>query len=86
MQIAENAIADGMSMEGNEFQESISAIIKERKPRKIIETGTYLGEGSTRVIADALKDKWRILDEKSDSPNRYWYLIEKLNGANIEQD
>ena len=59
MQIAENAIADGMSMEGNEFQESISAIIK---------------------------DKWQILDEKSDSPNRYWYLIEKLNGANIEQD
>ena len=55
MQIAENAIADGMSMEGNEFQEAISKIIKERKPRKIIETGTYLGEGSTRVIADALE-------------------------------
>ena len=27
-----------------------------------------------------------IADEKSDSPNRYWYFIEKLNGANIEQD
>jgi len=40
MQIAENTIADGMSMEGNEVQESISKIIKERKPRKIIETGT----------------------------------------------
>ena len=48
MQIAENAIAGGMSMEGNEFQEAIQKIIKERKPRKIIETGTYLGEGSTR--------------------------------------
>ena len=35
---------------------------------------------------NSFKDKWRILDEKSDSPNRYWYLIEKLNGANIEQD
>jgi len=35
---------------------------------------------------NSFKDKWRILDEKSDSPNRYWYFIEKLNGANIEQD
>ena len=35
MQIAENTIADGMSMEGNEFQEAICKLIKERKPRKI---------------------------------------------------
>ena len=35
---------------------------------------------------NSFKDKWRILDEKSDSPNRYWYFIEKLNGVNIEQD
>ena len=35
---------------------------------------------------NSFKDKWRILDEKCDSPNRYWYFIEKLNGANIEQD
>ena len=86
MQIAEDAVKNGIVFSGEAFSEAINQIIKKKKPNKIIETGTYLGEGSTRVIADALKDKWRILDEKSDSPNRYWYLIEKLNGANIEQD
>ena len=48
MQIAENTIADGMSMEGNEFQESISKIIKERKPPKI--NGEYLMKRAIRLI------------------------------------
>ena len=72
MQIAEDAVKNGIVFSGEAFSEAINQIIKKKKPNKIIETGTYLGEGSTKVIADA--------------PNRYWYLIEKLNGANIEQD
>lgn len=48
---------------------------------------TEIDENYTKEnFLNSFKDKWRILDEKSDSPNRYWYLIEKLNGANIEQD
>jgi hypothetical protein len=97
MQIAENAIANGMSMEGNEFQESIQEIIKERKPRKIIETGTYLGEGSTRVIADALELNQIDYEMLSIEANPAYYLracknvtmfedVRVLNGLSIPRD
>lgn len=46
--------AEGMSVGGQDFRESVTAIIRERKPKRIIETGTYLGLGTTKVVADAL--------------------------------
>ena len=41
---------------GSEFAREIFNLIKEIKPHKIIETGTYLGQGTTRIIYDALSD------------------------------
>ncbi len=38
------------------FSESIYKIFARTKPKKIIETGTYLGKGTTRIIAGALRD------------------------------
>lgn len=40
--------------EDSEFAMSISALFQQIRPRRIIETGTYLGIGSTRVIAEAM--------------------------------
>lgn len=37
------------------FAEEIARIIKEYKPKKLIETGTYLGTGTTSVIGKCLK-------------------------------
>jgi hypothetical protein len=43
-----------MSIEGDRFRESVTRVILEKKPKAIIETGTYLGAGSTMVAAKAL--------------------------------
>lgn len=42
--------------EGSAFESSLRQLILRTKPRKIIETGTYLGEGTTRIIAAALRE------------------------------
>lgn len=40
----------------SEFERDLRALITKIKPRFIVETGTYLGQGTTRIIASALKD------------------------------
>ncbi|MBZ0198630.1 MAG: glycosyltransferase [Ignavibacteriaceae bacterium] len=42
--------------QGSTFAESIQSIFSEVKPKKIIETGTYLGTGTTSIIAEAMKN------------------------------
>jgi ADP-heptose:LPS heptosyltransferase len=39
----------------SEFAAAIRQLFAEHRPTKLVETGTYLGEGTTRVIADALR-------------------------------
>ena len=39
----------------SEFASAIRQLFAEHRPTKLVETGTYLGEGTTRVIADALR-------------------------------
>ncbi len=39
----------------SEFACAIRQLFAEHRPTKLVETGTYLGEGTTRVIADALR-------------------------------
>jgi hypothetical protein len=51
MKIATGA---GMSIEGKEFSESITSLVKEKSIKKVIETGTYIGTGSTMILAKAL--------------------------------
>lgn len=40
--------------QGSSFNDAISAVFKQARPRKIIETGTYLGTGTTTIIAKAV--------------------------------
>lgn len=40
----------------SEFASAIRAAILEHKPRRIVETGTFYGDGSTRIIVNALSE------------------------------
>ncbi|KJU85241.1 glycosyl transferase family 9 [Candidatus Magnetobacterium bavaricum] len=40
----------------SEYSKHIGQLFKQIKPRRIIETGTYLGAGSTAIITSALKE------------------------------
>lgn len=42
--------------EGSEFENGLRNLVLSIKPRSIIETGTYIGTGTTRIIAAALRD------------------------------
>jgi len=42
--------------EGSGFETSLRELVLSIKPRTIIETGTYLGNGTTRIVATALRD------------------------------
>lgn len=53
MQIAQQLMPNGMAAH-NEFKDAITYLIKTEKLQRIIETGSYLGEGTTQAIADAL--------------------------------
>ena len=53
MQIAQNLMPNGMAAH-NDFMDAITHLIKTKKLEQIIETGCYLGEGTTQAIADAL--------------------------------
>lgn len=56
LKVAEEHVKSGMMIqEGSAFAEAIGQVIREYRPKKILETGTYLGQGTTAVIAEAMK-------------------------------
>jgi hypothetical protein len=42
--------------DGSELERKLGELVSSIRPKKIIETGTYLGTGTTRIIASALRD------------------------------
>lgn len=55
IKIAEDYVSDGTNISAeSEFSATIETLFKEHRPNKIIETGTYLGDGTTKVIASLL--------------------------------
>ncbi|HRP02646.1 MAG TPA: glycosyltransferase [Candidatus Kapabacteria bacterium] len=73
----------------SEFKLIISEVILQNKPTKLLETGTYLGEGTTRIIIESLKNA-NISDYKFFSieinPNYYYKAIENLRKRNYNND
>lgn len=53
MQIAQHIMPNGMSAKA-EFCFAITELIKSYKLKNIVETGCYMGEGTTKAIADAM--------------------------------
>lgn len=55
MLLASDFVKNGVTV-GNDFLKSIKWVIDAYRPMRVIETGTYLGQGSTRAIINALID------------------------------
>lgn len=56
LKVAEEYVKNGMMIqESSAFAEAIGQVIREYRPKKILEIGTYLGQGTTAVIAEAMK-------------------------------
>ncbi|HOK65214.1 MAG TPA: glycosyltransferase [Anaerohalosphaeraceae bacterium] len=56
LKVAEEYVKNGMAVkDGSAFAEAIARVFLERRPRKIIETGTYLGRGTTTILAEAMR-------------------------------
>jgi cephalosporin hydroxylase len=53
MQIAQHIMPNGMSAKA-EFCFAITELIRNFRLKKIVETGSYMGEGTTKAIADAM--------------------------------
>lgn len=53
MQIAQQLMPNGMSAK-SEFKFALTELIKTYRLKRIIETGSYMGEGTTQAIADAM--------------------------------
>ncbi|HUI30861.1 MAG TPA: FkbM family methyltransferase [Candidatus Acidoferrales bacterium] len=62
--------------DASHFSQSIRRIIEEQRPERLLETGTYLGKGSTAVIAGALK--------RSGLDRSIFYSVE-CNPGNFDQ-
>jgi glycosyltransferase involved in cell wall biosynthesis/ADP-heptose:LPS heptosyltransferase/predicted O-methyltransferase YrrM len=57
LKIAGHYVHDGMKVETeSDFSTSINELFAQIRPTKIIETGTYMGTGTTAAIGQALKD------------------------------
>jgi hypothetical protein len=53
----ESSTPDSMAIRGNtQFADCVHAIIAERRPTRIIETGTFEGTGTTAIIGSGLKN------------------------------
>jgi len=75
MKIAHNYVSDGKTIKShsanskfNETQEILISLFEKIQPKRIIETGTYVGKGSTRIISMAL--------ETNNITNSVFYSIE----------
>lgn len=56
LKVAEEYVKAGMNIDkGSAFSDAIRSIFQQTRPRKIIETGTYLGQGTTTIIAEAMR-------------------------------
>jgi len=70
------------------FATEIEKVISEYKPTKIIETGTYLGTGTTSLIAKALK-KYGVNDAKfftiEVNPEHFVTAQKNIKDQNIEE-
>ena len=55
--VAKDYAADGMKVNTqSSFGDSIKTLFTKIKPKKIVETGTYLGTGTTTIIAEVLRE------------------------------
>lgn len=79
MQIAETLIQKGMSC-GEKFHDKLTDFVREHNFKKIIETGTYLGQGTTRAILNGLTGSFQFISIEADPEH---FRVAKRNLRNI---
>lgn len=80
MQVAEEIVKDGMTA-GNAFKEALSGIMRSMPIMNVIETGTYLGTGTTLCFTN---EDVSVVTIESD-PNNYKQAVKNLrNYPNIQ--
>ncbi|MRR34215.1 glycosyl transferase family 9, partial [bacterium] len=74
--------------DGSEFERKLGDLVASIRPRSIIETGTYLGTGTTRIIASALRDSGlaatRFVTIEC-HPHRHRQAVNNLTGAGLSE-
>lgn len=79
MLIAEDLFKGGISI-GDKFNTKITEFVKEKSFKKLIETGTCFGTGSTRAILDGLTGEFDFYSIEAD-PERYEIAKKNLKGV-----
>lgn len=64
MRIASEICKEGIST-SNAFNKAVQDVIYKMHPLKIVETGTYNGEGSSSAIAEAMPNKGKLITIES---------------------
>lgn len=89
MRIAEQVVKNGMSA-GDSFMRWITTIIREHECKKIVETGSYMGTGTTRAIREALTGDEEVYSIEVNpehyaqaKKNNEGTIIKFLNGLSI---
>jgi FkbM family methyltransferase len=71
----------------SEFARAIRNIFQTHRPRRIIETGTYLGTGTTRVIAGALRELGEtgaVFHSIEINPAHFSHAVVNLRAAGLD--
>lgn len=83
MQIAEELVKNGMTSSGA-FNKALTALVANNGITKIIETGTYLGTGTTRAILEGLQAHGKPFQFFSIEVNPNNYQKAVLNTGKVE--
>lgn len=86
MKIAEQIAPDGATT-GSQFNQKVAEIIVSRKLRRVIETGTQFGTGSTRAILSGLKKlggKYRFITIEVNPQFHKQAMSNNLKEVNVE--
>jgi hypothetical protein len=83
MQIAEDIVKQGMTSSGA-FNEALEAFVANQRIKTVIETGTYLGEGTTKAIIKGLQSHGEPFQFFSIEVNPSHYSKAVMNVGKIE--
>lgn len=81
MRIAQQVVREGMAS-GTAFMEAITNLIKKKKLKKIIETGSYMGTGTTKAIRDAMKGDEQVYSIEV-NPEHHKMAVRNNDGSGI---
>jgi len=74
--------------QGSQFETQLRGLIRMTRPKRIIETGTYLGKGTTRVIAEAIRDfglNQTVFTSIECNPDHHRQALSNLKEAGLVQ-